>query len=84
MQLQFPERLQYVAEGKKTMRLLVGTFSMAAEKQRTLFSGASRQRSFTEYQISFRWYENGKEQGDFPVITGTIDSRKVKQGSPSP
>ena len=24
MQLQFPERLQYVAEGKKTMRLLVG------------------------------------------------------------
>lgn len=81
MQLQFPERLQYVAEGKKTMRLLVGTFSMSAETQRTIFRGTARQRSFPEYQIHFRWYENGKEQGDFPVVTGTMDPRQMTQGN---
>lgn len=81
MQLQFPERLQYVAEGKKTMRLLVGTFSMASERPRTLYPGTSVQRSFTEYEINFRWYENGKEQGDFPVITGTMDPRQITQGN---
>lgn len=81
MQLQFPERLQYIAEGKKSMRLLIGTYSMSSERPRTLFPGTSQQRSFTEYEISFRWFENGKEQGDFPVITGTMDPRQITHGN---
>lgn len=63
------------------MRLLVGTFSMSGERQRTLYPGTSVQRSLVEYEINFRWYENGEEQGDFTVITGTMDPRQITQGN---
>lgn len=80
-QISFPERLRYIAEDRKSMRLLVGTFSMSGERPRTLYKGTSQQRSFPEYQITFRWFENGKEQGDFPITTGTMDPRQITQGN---
>ncbi len=81
MQVPFPDRIQYLAEGKKTCRLLAGTFSMSAENQRTLHKGASNQRGFTEYKIRFRWMENGEVKGDFDISTGTMDPRQLTQGN---
>lgn len=39
------------------------------------------QRSFNEYEILFRWYENGREMGDFPLVTGTMNPREITQGN---
>lgn len=48
--IQFPAKLHYVAEGRKSCRLLAGTFALAAETQRTLFPGSSVQRTVDRIQ----------------------------------
>ena len=81
MQVPFPARLQYLAEGRKTCRLLAGTFSMSGEQQRILHQGSTLQRSFSEYKMRFRWMENGEVVGDFDICTGTMDPRQLTQGN---